>query len=163
MPLHILSCLVVLGHFQHSNDLQLEMVWGGIVQNRVILLWTNASSYALAHNYCYCHAYLSSSRYNFCLLWCHLRQKKIWKIIRRRGLAVWWKCHTHQPIHINSSQLLCACQGTFNNHFEGNVINLEYVSWEMEGVLQRNRHIVHVVLNIWNGWSWWQTTKLLNS
>ena len=30
MPLHILSCLVVLGHFQHSNDLQLEMVWGGI-------------------------------------------------------------------------------------------------------------------------------------
>ena len=91
MPLHVLSCLVVLGHFQHSNDLHLEMVWGGIVQNRVILLWTNAPSYALAHNYCYCHAYLSSSRFTFCLLWCHLRQKKIWKIIRRRGLAVWWK------------------------------------------------------------------------
>ena len=91
MPLHILSCLVVLGHFQHSKDLQLEMVRGGIVQNRVILLWTNAPSYALAHNYCYCHAYLSFSRFNFCLLWCHLRQKKIWKIIRRRGLAVWWK------------------------------------------------------------------------
>ena len=130
MPLHILSCLVVLGHFQHSNDLQLEMVWGGIVQNCVILLWTNAPSYALAHN-CYCRAYLSSSRFYFCLLCCHLRQMKIWKIIRRRGLAVWWfffgkiiiniftfldqtnDLVMFRPIHINSSQLICACQGTF--------------------------------------------------
>ena len=56
--------------------------------NRVILLWTNAPSYALAHNYCYCHAYLSSSRFNFCLLWCHLMQKKIRKITRTQvGLS----------------------------------------------------------------------------
>ena len=45
--------------------LQLEMVSGGIIQKRVILLWTNAPNDALAHNYCYCHAYLSSSRFNF--------------------------------------------------------------------------------------------------
>ena len=78
-------------YFQHSNHLQLEMVWGGIIQKRVILLWTNAPSYALAHNYCYCHAYLSSSRFIFFLLWGHKRKKKIWKLFRRRGLAVWWK------------------------------------------------------------------------
>ena len=106
-----------------------ERIWSGIVWKHVILLWTSAPSYALAHNYCYCHAYLSSSRLNFFLLWCHIRKKKIWKIFRKRGLAMRWKMFwkiiiniwyisrstnndlvMFRPIHINSSQLLCACQ-----------------------------------------------------
>ena len=96
-------------------------------------------TYALPHNYCYCHdfVYVSSSRFNVCLLWCHdhLRQKKIWKIIRRRGLAVWWKMFwktiiniwylfdqtnndlvMFRPIHINNSQHSCAPQGTFKHN-----------------------------------------------
>ena len=100
MPLHILSCLVVLGHFQHSNDLQLEMVWGGIVQTRVILLWTNSPSYALAHNYCYYHAYLSSSRFYFCLLWCHLRLRSCLFFEGRISvLKRWFKTPIQNALH----------------------------------------------------------------
>ena len=50
----------------------------------------NLSAWQITSSY-YCHAYLSSSRFNFFLLWCHIRKKKIWKIFRRRGLAVRWK------------------------------------------------------------------------
>ena len=126
MPLHILSCLVERGHFQHSSDLELEMMSGGIVQKRVILLWTNVPSFAQEHNYCYYHAYFSSSSLEFFLLWGHKRQKQIWKIFRRRSLAMWWKMFRKfiiniwytfrwrkydllmlKPIHINDSQLLC--------------------------------------------------------
>ena len=74
-----------------KNYTKQERIWSGIVWKHVILLWTSAPSYALAHNYCYCHAYLSSSRFNFSLLWCHIRKEKIWKNFRRRGLAVRWK------------------------------------------------------------------------
>ena len=90
IPPHTISSCKSLLCWKCPSTTKQERIWSGIVWKHVILLWTSAPSYALAHNYCYCHAYLSSSRFNFFLLSCHIRKEKIWKIFRRPGLAVRW-------------------------------------------------------------------------